>query len=230
MSCAGRFDPLSRQATQNQMGPWSIRDETAPHRPGCAYETLARLVKAGHIGLDTVIRGPTTRQFWTLARHTPGVSQLLGVCHNCRAVATPDAFQCSSCHASFSADRDRQHLGIGNVRPLPGSASPELLAMQAGPVRTAPATGASDVTRINADAGYVTEADALQSARTRAARWKEASELDRKRGLIALSLASLVVLASLIYAGIVSDKNATQSLDVQASEARAARVDRNTRP
>ncbi|MEX0876438.1 MAG: hypothetical protein WD114_03170, partial [Phycisphaerales bacterium] len=83
--CGGRFDPLSRQATQNQMGPWEIRDERVPFRPGCVYDTLLRLVDLGKISTETVLRGPSTRQFWMLARHTPGVALRLGLCHNCQA-------------------------------------------------------------------------------------------------------------------------------------------------
>lgn len=219
-NCSARFDPLSRQATQNHMGPWSVRDDANPYRPGCTYETLARLIKAGTVGLDTVIRGPTTRQFWTLARHTPGVAHLLGVCHNCRAETTPDAFQCPSCHASFTADRDRQHLGIGAARPLPGQANPELIAMQAGPSHAAPATGASDVTRIDTGSGgsgrgYVSEQDALAAARSRAAQWKSTSEQDRKRGVFALILASLVIMASLFYAGLVSERTPAPAVSDQ---------------
>ena len=39
-ACAGEFSPLSRQATQNEMGPWFVRDENQPFRPGIAYERL----------------------------------------------------------------------------------------------------------------------------------------------------------------------------------------------
>src|SRR5881394_2638955 len=42
--CKGLLDPLSRQASQNAMGPWFIRDEAAPFRPGCSYETLRALI------------------------------------------------------------------------------------------------------------------------------------------------------------------------------------------
>ena len=131
--CSGRFDPLSRQATQNQMGAWSIRDDRQPFRPGCTYQTIARLIEQRKISPDTVLRGPSTRQFWTLARHTPGISQLLGVCHSCQTAVKTDAFACPSCHASFTIERDRQHLGLGPSRPLPGQGLPEVLAMHAEP-------------------------------------------------------------------------------------------------
>lgn len=212
-ACGGRFDPLSRQATQNHMGPWCVRDERSPHRPGCTYETLCRLIDSGLVGLDTVLRGPSTRQFWTLARHTPGVAHRLGVCHNCRTVVGRGAFQCPACHASFSVDRDRQHLGVGQSRPLPGHGTPEVLALQAGPARAAgvgimEGPEPRDFTRgaeATEHAGEGSDA-AVSRAKEAASRWRHSSESDRRRGLVALVLAALVVMTSLIYAGAVASR------------------------
>ncbi|MBZ0172102.1 MAG: hypothetical protein K8E66_06965, partial [Phycisphaerales bacterium] len=100
-SCRGKFDPLSRQATQNAMGPWFVRDDASPHRPGCSYETLVRLVTRGRVTVDSVIRGPSSRQFWTLARWCPGVAHLLGVCHSCQRGVDPNDPACGGCGASF---------------------------------------------------------------------------------------------------------------------------------
>ena len=127
-SCRGYFDPLSRQASQNSMGPWFIRDETNPRRPGCAYDTLCALVRRGKVGAETVLRGPTTRQFWTFARNTPGVAHLLGECHNCHAAAAADDRSCDACGAEFGHTDDRQHLGLAPVHLLPGHTSPEIIA------------------------------------------------------------------------------------------------------
>lgn len=237
-ACQGRFDPLSRQATQNHMGPWYIRDERSPYRPGCTYETVLRLVDSGQIGLDTVLRGPSTRQFWTLARHTPGVSHRLGVCHNCRTPVGKDAFQCPSCHAAFNIDRDRQHLGLGPSRPLPGQGTPEVLAMQAGPpgaglgLRASDVGGTSGVSEITRDgpagAGGNAEptdpAEVMQHARARVARYREESRKDRQRGVIALVLASLVVGASLFYAGLVASRASTDAAGASDTAAAANRV------
>ncbi len=121
-SCRGKFDPLSRQATQNAMGPWFIREEANPHRPGCSYETLVRLVARGSVTGETVIRGPASRQFWTLARWCPGVAHLLGHCHSCQRPVDPVAPACEACGASFRVHGDRQTLGLGEVRFVPGRA------------------------------------------------------------------------------------------------------------
>ncbi len=127
-SCSGRFDPLSRQATQNAMGPWFVRDEANPTLPGCAYDTLVSRIDLGKVNAGSVVRGPTTRQFWMLAKRVPGVSHLLGFCHACQASVSPDQYACTSCGAVFQVDRDRQHLGLGPARLLPGQGSPERIA------------------------------------------------------------------------------------------------------
>jgi hypothetical protein len=140
--CSGHFDPLSRQATQNAMGPWFIRDVANPSRPGCSFETLRDMIKRGKVTQETILKGPTTRQFWNFAARTPSVANLLGLCHNCHSEVSPEAYSCGACGAVFSPETDRQHLGLAPVHLLPGQASPEIIAAasvepeeERGPVR-----------------------------------------------------------------------------------------------
>lgn len=140
--CRGLLDPLSRQASQNAMGPWFLRDPAHPFRPGCSYETIAALVRRNKIGPQTVIRGPTTRQFWSIARRTPGVANLLGLCHACQADVQPEDHFCDDCGASFVVETQRQHLGLATVHLLPGQATPEDIA-GASARAGAPAAGPS---------------------------------------------------------------------------------------
>lgn len=123
-ACRGRFDPLSRQASQNAMGPWFVRDPSSPHTPGASFETIARLVRRGRISPETVVRGPSTFQFWTLAKWAPGIAELLGVCHCCGADVAPETYLCASCGTPLVVDRDRQHLGLQPVRPIAPGAPP----------------------------------------------------------------------------------------------------------
>ncbi|MEM9661084.1 MAG: hypothetical protein AAF937_02120 [Planctomycetota bacterium] len=127
-NCNGHFDLLSRQRTQNGMGPWFIRDHVNPFHPGCSYETLRRLVSRGRVRPDTVMRGPTTRQFWSFARNTPGVAHLLGACHACHVPVDSTAVACPSCSASFVVVDDRQQLGLAPIQMLPGDADPSAIA------------------------------------------------------------------------------------------------------
>src|SRR6187549_3939346 len=101
-SCGGRFDMLSRRATQISMGSWFVRDPKRPFLPGCTYEVLKMRLAAGKIKALTIIRGPTTRQFWSVARNVPGVANLLGYCHKCGAAVEPTDKKCGVCSASFA--------------------------------------------------------------------------------------------------------------------------------
>lgn len=111
-ACAGLFEPLSRRATQLAMGPWQIRDKNQPFRPGCCYDILKAMAKGGKIKSTTVMRGPTTRQFWSIARNVPGVAHLVGYCHQCSNHVSPSDAKCGECHAIFREPRERDALGL----------------------------------------------------------------------------------------------------------------------
>jgi hypothetical protein len=117
--CGGLFEPLSRQATHNAMGPWFVRDARRPFQPGCSYETLVQLLERGQVNKYSIIRGPTTRQFWTVARRVPGVAHLLGYCHDCDASVDPGDHGCHACGVPFGAYLDRNFLGLPEIQPLP---------------------------------------------------------------------------------------------------------------
>jgi hypothetical protein len=123
-ACHGRFDPLSRQATQNHMGPWQVRDEINPFTPGFDDAALRKLCKRGRIHLNTIVRGPTTRQFWMLACNTPVVAALLGQCHACHAPVSTQQDACNACGANLFPQTSRDALGLAPVQPLPGQADP----------------------------------------------------------------------------------------------------------
>jgi len=110
--CRGLFEPLSQQATQIAMGPWFIRDPQMPFRPGCSYDVLLKQIRSGKITRSTIVRGPTTHQFWLLARHVPGVAHLLGICHRCGAEVDPAARACRACKETFATPLHRNELGL----------------------------------------------------------------------------------------------------------------------
>lgn len=182
--CRGVFEPLSRQASQNAMGPWFIRDESNPFLPGFSLATLRQMVRRGRITPDTIIKGPSTRQFWAYARSVPGVAHLLGACHVCRATANADLTSCSACGASFDVPDDREHLGLTPVRLLPGQADPAQIAAAgaSGVQASAMGTGAGTVLSIVSQVGPEIDAAALISARQRQRR----AQRRRTVGLIVL--------------------------------------------
>ena len=214
VGCSGRFDPLSRQATQNQMGPWEIRDERVPFRPGCSYATLVRLIDQGTVSGETVLRGPSTRQFWMLAKHTPGVGHRFGFCHNCGFQVKPDAFSCPSCEASFEVERDRQHMGLGPARPLPGQGLPEVLALHAEPA--SPSRAGSIASASISQSGMSREEGAAAESIDEDARkrvedslrlvelWRSKASSDRHHALAVMAISILITLSALGYIAIRS--------------------------
>ena len=113
-ACAGFFDPLSVKVTHQMMGPWYIRDRNMPFRPGANYDVILKQAERGRIKPNTIVRGPTTRQLWSLARHVPGIAHKLGYCHGCGSGEVgPNADECPECHVEFPTPLDSDSLGLG---------------------------------------------------------------------------------------------------------------------
>lgn len=121
-ACGGFFDELSRQATHNDMGPWFIRSPQRPYQPGCSYETIIKLIERQIITKFTIIRGPTSKQFWTIAKRVPGIAHLLGYCHSCDEHVNTDDHGCSVCGVPFGAYLERNILGLPSIKPMPWEA------------------------------------------------------------------------------------------------------------
>jgi hypothetical protein len=111
-ACGGRFDAWSLAATQNEMGAWFVRDSKRPHFVGCSHATIVAAIRAGEIGRDSIVRGPSTRQFWTVARRAAGLAHLFGRCHACQGPVLADKPECGACGADPLDWRDRNHLGL----------------------------------------------------------------------------------------------------------------------
>lgn len=145
IECGGLFEPLSRKATQITMGPWFIRDKRMPFRPGCSFEIVARMVKAGKVTSNTVLRGPTTHQFWSVARNVPGIAHLLGYCHKCGAHVKKEHVACPSCDTVFPVVDGRDRLGLVYAsKEQAGRAQRELNREVAEASATTPATPDAD--------------------------------------------------------------------------------------
>ena len=114
--CDGRFKRSARQERQNGMGPWFVRDPAAPFQPGLSYASIAQEIEAGHIDRYTILRGPTTKQFWTVAKRVPGIAHLVGYCHNCGETVDSKDHHCQSCDIPFGAYLDRNYLGLPEVQ------------------------------------------------------------------------------------------------------------------
>lgn len=180
-ACGGPFDPLSRQATQNAMGPWFVRDQAKPFRPGCSFAELRRASERGRITPETVIRGPTTHQFWAPARRVPGLANLLGSCHACSGEASGKDYVCRHCGVAFPSPADRQHLGLIDTRPLPGRDRPEAIVSLASPGRRSDTGGRAPDERTPVVGGSIDSEDVVGAgfsfgrARRRSALWPVAA-------------------------------------------------------
>lgn len=194
--CRGLMDPLSRQATQNTMGPWFVLDQAQPHRPGCSYSVLAQLVARGRITLDTIIRGPTTHQFWTPAKRVPGVAHLLGLCHSCGGRATPQQTACKHCGTDLTVSDDRQSLGLGPIRLLPGQAPPEMVASSTA----ATPIPEPRLPQLSGNASGSTERRRSDTAALNALH----QQLRRMWTVFGLTLLVLVILIALLAGGVIS--------------------------
>lgn len=103
------------------IGPWWVRDESLPHNPGMTYDHLAELARRGKLERHTLLRGPTTRQLWMVARRVAGIAHLLERCHECGAHVNPKDRSCSECNVPFLAYRDRNNLGLDESDPSQGA-------------------------------------------------------------------------------------------------------------
>lgn len=212
--CRGLLDPLSRQATQNAMGPWFIHDPTNPFRPGCSYEVIRDMARRGRIVAETVLRGPTTRQYWMTASRAPSIANLLGACHNCRKAVVQSAVACPACGADFSPEIDRQYLGLGPVHLLPGQATPEEVARQAASGRPADPHGAN---RDRPSSGTARDRPAAKTSDPETGEYRalvdRVERLDRELGtarmLAGIAAVAVVVLAAAVlwFSGVFKSED-----------------------
>ncbi len=178
------------------MGAWFVRDSQRPHFVGFSQESLVAAIKAGEIGMNAIVRGPTTRQYWTIARRVPGIAHLFGRCSACQSPVREDWPRCGHCGAEPPRLDDRNFLGLPAVERVaaPADARPDLSAFDIDSgvlfVRVAPVIPASTAARLqtqivpatvavsvrddgdarfDADAGHGAAATAAKSAATAAA-------------------------------------------------------------
>jgi len=153
-ACGGCFDAWSLKATQDDMGAWYVRDSKRPHFVGFSQESLVAAIKAGEIGMNAIVRGPTTRQYWTIARRVPGIAHLFGRCSACQAPVREDWPRCGTCGAEPPRIDDRNFLGLPPVERVaaPADARPDLSAFDVDSgvffVRVAPVIPAASAARL----------------------------------------------------------------------------------
>jgi hypothetical protein len=118
--CSSSLDADGLLHAEGSIGPWWARDQQSPFSPGMTYDHIAELARRGDIERHTILRGPTTRQLWKVARRVPGIAHILGRCHNCGEHVDPHARACDACNVPFLTFRDRNNFGVDVTVPSEG--------------------------------------------------------------------------------------------------------------
>jgi hypothetical protein len=107
-NCSLEDSPTTRSATRSKLGPWYVLQSRNPSAPGMNFATLMVLVQKGRVTARSIVRGPTTGQFWRHAARVKGVSREFGLCWSCGGDVAKNARACAACkkHQEPPADPD----------------------------------------------------------------------------------------------------------------------------
>ena len=96
-NCSLEDSPTTRSATRSKLGPWYVLQSRNPSAPGMNFATLMVLVQKGRVTARSIVRGPTTGQFWRHAARAKGVSREFGLCWSCGGDVSKTARACPAC-------------------------------------------------------------------------------------------------------------------------------------
>lgn len=154
-SCKSSLDTDGLLHAEGSIGPWSIRNPDSPFLPGMTYDHLAELARRGEVELHTILRGPTTRQLWKVARRVPGIAHILGRCHSCGEHVEAQDRSCKACNTPFHTYRDRNNFGVDLAVPPEGKvdgmssflSDSSILDTQSTPLTLPPRTNGSTINK-----------------------------------------------------------------------------------
>jgi ribosomal protein L40E len=109
---------LTRQATRARIGPWYVMQARNPAAPGMKCNTLLGLIRKGQVTPKTVVRGPTTHQFWRFAARVKGISREFGICFSCGTRLDTKAVECPHCGKSQELPSNPDTLLEGDFTPV----------------------------------------------------------------------------------------------------------------
>ncbi len=89
--------PQTRRVTRGRIGPWYVLQSRNPAAPGMKYDVLVGFIRKGQVTARSIVRGPTTHQFWRYAAHVRGVSREFGLCYSCGADIHTESHLCLHC-------------------------------------------------------------------------------------------------------------------------------------
>lgn len=116
--------PSTRRSTGERIGPWFVLQRKNPTAPGLRLSVLLTLARRGHVTPKSIVRGPTTGQFWRYAAQVKGLSRVFGLCWHCGASVSPDATTCPKCRSAQEIPDDpdqflESHAALPVMREIP---------------------------------------------------------------------------------------------------------------
>ncbi len=98
--CTMEDTASTRRSTGERIGPWFVLQRKNPTAPGLRLSVLLTLARRGHVTPKSIVRGPTTGQFWRYAAQVKGLSRVFGLCWHCGSGVSPDASTCPKCRSA----------------------------------------------------------------------------------------------------------------------------------
>jgi hypothetical protein len=122
--CTMEDTPSTRRSTGERIGPWFVLQRKNPTAPGLRLSVLLTLARRGHVTAKSIVRGPTTGQFWRYASQVKGLSRVFGLCWHCGASVSPDATTCPKCRSAQEIPDDpdqflESHAALPVMREIP---------------------------------------------------------------------------------------------------------------
>jgi hypothetical protein len=133
VKCTLMNTPQTRRVTRGRIGPWYVLQSRNPAAPGMKFDVLVGFIRKGQVTARSIVRGPTTHQFWRYAAHVRGVSREFGLCYACGSDIHTESHLCLHCGKIQEPPAEPDVLlevslpdGNGRARPV-GAGVPEIV-------------------------------------------------------------------------------------------------------
>lgn len=97
VKCTMQNTPQTRRVTRGRIGPWYVLQSRNPAAPGMKFDVLVGFIRKGQVTARSIVRGPTTHQFWRYAAHVKGLSREFGLCYSCGVDISTESNLCPHC-------------------------------------------------------------------------------------------------------------------------------------
>jgi hypothetical protein len=214
-NCGMQDTPTTRAATTARVGPWFVRQERNPGAPGMNFATLLSLVRKGQVTRESVVRGPTTQQLWTLADRVKGLSREFGTCWSCAEDISRGTNLCPHCQKLQEPPLDPNTLVEGKAPARERVGKPMVVGHS-----PTPPTGSSKQARIltpkELAAAFALEApgnaDALTAASSPESRSPERQRRPLRNAMVVTTLLLATGIGAYLWANAEARARVTEGL------------------